>query len=281
MAGVQYREIRPCAQLRRFVDSFWILDHDGAPDAQRVVPDGHAELIFNLGEPFAHLHEGRWHRQPRAFFAGQIDGPLILRPNGRAQILGVRFTPHGAAAALAPPMHELAGRFTSIGDFSPALDRAFDRALDGREPVAAVESTLLRTLDLRRADPIAAAAVQRLAESRGAASLANLAADLNLSNRQFERRFRAAVGLAPATFRSLQRFVQVFRVIGDEAPRWVETALACGYYDQAHLIRDFKRFTGETPAALLSDDADLARHFLTRFVAHASACRVETDLDAT
>jgi len=265
MAGVRYREIQPSAQLAQCVDSFWILDHDGTPDPQRVVPDGHAELILNLGEPFEYLHNGRWRRQPRAFFAGQIEGPLMLRASGRAKILGVRFTPHGAAAALTPPMHELAGRFTAIGDFAPVLDRAVDRALDSRDPIAAVESALLRALDLRRADPIAAAAVGRLAESPGAVSLANLAADLNLSNRQLERRFSAAVGLAPATFRSLQRFVQVFRVIGDDAPRWVETALACGYYDQAHLIRDFKRFTGETPAALLSEDADLARHFLSRF----------------
>ena len=82
---------------------------------------------------------------------------------------------------------------------------------------------------------------------------------------QLAHRFNAAVGLAPSTFRSLQRFVHVFRTIDEQSPRWVETALACGYYDQAHLIRDFRRFTGETPAALLSEDADLARHFLSRF----------------
>jgi AraC-like DNA-binding protein len=50
----------------------------------------------------------------------------------------------------------------------------------------------------------------------------------------------------------------------------VDAAIDCGYYDRAHLIRDFKCFSGETPAALLAEDADLARHFLHRFgVSHS------------
>ena len=260
--GVRYREIPPSARLRPIVQSFWTLDHDAAAAPQRVVPDGHPELILNLGEPFEYLRHGRWHRQPRAFFAGQIRGPLMLRPNGRARILGVRFTPHGAAAVLDPPMYELAGRFTSIDDFAPALHRALDRALDSPDPIAMVESALLATESTDRA---IAEAVRRITHWRGALSLTGLAADLSLSNRQFERRFNASVGLPPKLFCRMQRFVQVFRVIGANKNRWVETALACGYYDQAHLIRDFKYFSGETPAALVSDEADLARHFLSRF----------------
>lgn len=264
--GVRYREIVPAERLRAFVEAFWTLDSDDPAPAppQRVVPDGHSELILNLGEPFEHLDsDGRWRRQPRLFFAGQIQGPLLLRAHGPARILGVRFTPHGAAAILRPPMHELAGRFTSIDDFSPALQRELERALDSREPIRAVESTLLRVA--HHADPAIAAAVGRMTNCRGAVRLASLATDLNLSGRQLERRFHSAVGLAPKTFCSLQRFVEVFRVIGAGDPRWVDTALACGYYDQAHLIRDFRRFSGETPAALLAPEADLARHFLTRF----------------
>jgi AraC-like DNA-binding protein len=50
----------------------------------------------------------------------------------------------------------------------------------------------------------------------------------------------------------------------------VDTAMACGYYDQSHLIRDCKIFTGGTPSLLLAEDADLARHFLRRFgVSHS------------
>jgi AraC-like DNA-binding protein len=268
---VRYREIPPAPPLSPFIEAFWTLDSDDSSDGppQRVVPDGHAELILNLSTPFEYCDDaGHWHRQPRLFFAGQIRGPLLLRAAGPARIIGVRFTPHGAAAMLRAPMHELAGRFTPIDNFFPALHRALKQALDSRDPIRAVEGTLLRIA--HHADPAVAAAVECITASRGTISLNSLANDLNLSSRQFERRFHTAVGLAPKTFCSLKRFVEVFRVIGDGDPRWVDTALACGYYDQAHLIRDFKRFSGETPAALLAPDADLARHFLLRFgVSHS------------
>src|SRR4051812_31396151 len=114
--SARYREIPPSPRIASFVQSFWTLDHDerDAAPPQRVVPDGHPELILNFDEPFEHLDSGRWHRQPRYFFAGQIRGPLLLRASRRACILGVRFTPNGAAALLDAPMHELSGRFTPV-----------------------------------------------------------------------------------------------------------------------------------------------------------------------
>jgi AraC-like DNA-binding protein len=261
--GVSYREIPPAAALTPFVESFWLLDADHAGEAgpaQRVVPDGHPELILNLAAPFEYFENGTWHRQPRIFFAGQIRGPLLLRPSGRARILGVRFTPHGAAAILDPPMHQLAGRFTPIDDFSPALHRALDRALNSPNPIPAVETALLHAH--RESDALLTYAVREVTRTWGALDLAVLAGDLGLGVRQLERRFNSHVGLAPKLFCRMQRFVQVFRALEGENRRWVEIAAACGYYDQAHLIRDFKDLAGETPVALLAPDADLARHFL-------------------
>jgi AraC-like DNA-binding protein len=271
MAGVCYREIAPSAPLRAFVDKFWTLEHHGTPEPQRVVPDGHSELILNFEAPFEYLDASGWRRQPRIFFAGQIRGPLMLRPHAQARILGVRFTPHGAATVLAPPMHELTARFTALDEISPTLHRDLDRALDAPHPIPTVEAALLRAAAGRRNDPLITAAVEQIARANGAVNLESLAGDLNLSRRQFERRFQDVVGLSPKMFCGLRRFVQVFRVLDEPNPRWVETALACGYYDQAHLIRDVKRFSGETPAMLLGPQADLARHFVSRFgMSHSS-----------
>jgi AraC-like DNA-binding protein len=267
---MRYRELPPALRLRSFVESFWMLECDGGP-AQRVVPDGHSELILNIGEPFEHLDARGWLRQPKYFFAGQIRGPLLLRPGGRAQILGIRFTPHGAAALLELPMHELAGRFTPLDEFAPRLQRELEHALDSRDVVRVVEDALSRAISARGSDRAIALAVRKIIGSRGAVGLAGLASDLNLCGRQFERRFNATVGLSPKVFCSLQRFTHVFRTISMGGLSWVDTALACGYYDQAHLIRDCKRFSGETPAVLLGPEADLARHFLSRFgLSHSS-----------
>jgi AraC-like DNA-binding protein len=269
---VRYREIRPSAALASFVDAFWTLEHDGdgAPP-QRVVPDGHPELILNLGQPFEFFDDTGWRGQPRCFLAGQIDGPLLLRPNGRASILGIRFHPDGASSLLDPPMHELARKFTPVADLSPKLARDLDRALDSGHPVAHVEAVLLAgQATSRLCDPIVSEAVRRIIGARGAQDLGELAGGLGVSARQLERRFNRTVGLAPKLFCRMQRFIHVFRAIGERPGNWADAAIDCGYYDQAHLIRDFKSFSGETPAALLADDADLARHFLQRFgVSHS------------
>jgi AraC-like DNA-binding protein len=260
---VRYHEIRPSAPLRPFVKTFWILEHDGDDAApQRVVPDGRPEVILNWCEPFESLQDGRWRSQARCFFAGQFDSPLMLKPRGPARTLGIRFHPDGAARIFAAPMHELSGRFTPIEDLSMKLSRSLQDALGAPDPVAAVETALLSTAETSaRRDQLIGEAVRTIAFARGASDIGVLARGLGLSTRQFERRFSAVVGLPPKVFSRIQRFTNVLHALEDPSRDWVETALRCGYYDQAHLIRDCKSVSGCTPAILLADDADLARHF--------------------
>jgi len=267
---VRYRETRPSAQLQPFIESCWILEHDGSDGApQRVVPDGHPELILNLEQPFEFFQGGEWHLQPRCFFAGQIDGPLLLRPTGPSKILGFRFRPYGAAMLFGVPMPELSRRFTPLEDLSRTLARNLDRALDSADPLARVETALGAGESSRFADPVVSEVVRRMIAGRGAVNVSALAREVGLSVRQFERRFHASVGLPPKLFCRTQRFTHVFHAIGTGS-NWADAAVECGYFDQAHLIRDFKELSGQTPAALLADDADLARHFLSRFgVSHS------------
>ncbi|HLX45213.1 MAG TPA: helix-turn-helix domain-containing protein [Bryobacteraceae bacterium] len=268
---IRYREIQPSAALRTFVNTFWILEHDGKDIApQRVVPDGHPELIVNWKQPFEALENGRWSGQPRCFLAGQIDGPLLLRPKGPAKILGIGFHPHGAACLFPQPMRELNGRFSRVEDLSLGLARDLERVLDSPDPIAAVETALVAAKS-SSGDILAAEAVRRIVLARGVSDLAALARDLGISIRQLERRFHDAVGLPPKLFCRIERFTNVFRALGERPHKWVETAIDCGYYDQAHLIRDCKSIAGTTPSALLSENADLARHFYDRFrLSHSS-----------
>jgi len=88
-----------------------------------------------------------------------------------------------------------------------------------------------------------------------------LAFTCGLSTRQLQRRFKAEVGIGPKLLARIQRFQRIFWAL-ESSPEWVQVALQCGYYDQAHLIRDFRDFSGAAPAALLAPGTDLAFHFL-------------------
>ncbi len=237
---MDYREIQPRPESRPFLHCLWTLETDG--DAvQRIVPDGRQELIVNLGVPLESFHDGEWRRQPRAFVTGQLTGPLLVRPNGPARILAARFHPYGAS---------------QVFD-GPAPDGILPVDIDA-ESMAAIEEHLLARA--RPGDTVVGDAVRRLTASP---DLDGVAEALGISARQLERRFKRQVGIGPKLFCRIQRFQRVFREI-ESGGNWVQAALACGYYDQAHLVRDMRQFSGETPTALLDGD-ELARHFLSDF----------------
>jgi AraC-like DNA-binding protein len=249
-----YREFAPGEDAGRFVERYWVLEDAAPGTVQRVVPDGRPELILNLGQPFESLQNGLWERQPRCFLAGQLTGPLHLRAPGTTRILGVRFRPGGAAQLLGMPMQELTDRVVPASDLGLA-------SLAERATLPDVECALLR-LERGQSDPLVDEAARLLARYPDVAAAAAL---LGVSPRQLERRFKTRVGMAPKYFARIRRFQRVFHAMEDAAGGgWVDAAAACGYYDQAHLIRDFRTFAGEPPSHLLAAD-DLARHFLSHF----------------
>jgi methylphosphotriester-DNA--protein-cysteine methyltransferase len=80
---------------------------------------------------------------------------------------------------------------------------------------------------------------------------------IGLSQRRFIQVFRDEVGLTPKLFCRIQRFQEVLRRIGKgQQFEWVDVALDCGYYDQAHFINDFQAFSGLNPTAYLAHPRD-------------------------
>jgi AraC-like DNA-binding protein len=202
-----------------------------------------------------------WRVQPRCFVAGQITGPLLLRPAGAARILGVHFHPHGLAVLTGIPASEFTDRMVRLDDISRDLAGIGDVNAGDISAVADLEA---RLLGLARApvDLMVGEAVCELAGSNGTRDIASLARDFGMSTRHLERRFLERVGLRPKVFSRMRRFQSVFGAIENGDSNWAAAAIACGYYDQAHLIRDFREFAGEPPTSLVASD-DLARHFLS------------------
>jgi AraC-like DNA-binding protein len=234
------------------VACYWVLEDAAPGTVQRVVPDGRPELILNLGQPFESLQNGRWQPQPQCFFAGQLTGPLLLRATARSRVLGIRFRPGGAGQLLGMPMQELTDQAIPAGDLGL-------HSLARHATFPGIERALL---DLERGsvDPLVDEAARLLGRSPDVGATAAL---LGVSPRQLERRFKTRVGMSPKHFARIRRFQRVFHAMEGDGG-WVDAAAACGYYDQAHLIRDFRALAGEAPSHLLAGD-DLARHFLSHF----------------
>jgi AraC-like DNA-binding protein len=111
--------------------------------------------------------------------------------------------------------------------------------------------------------PDVAWALKSLEASHGARSIGALSRDLSCSRKTFIRRFHAQVGLSPKAVANVLRFAHATdRIRATDEESWAEIAIACGYYDQAHFNRDFRRYSGRTPSefrsALLPLDGGVA-----------------------
>jgi AraC-like DNA-binding protein len=171
-------------------------------------------------------------------------------------------------AVLGVPAGELAGRIVALEDLwgDAATRRLYDRLAHSRDTIdaaAIVESAIAERLaiaDERRAHSslvrdfpgsrLALVAAERLA----GANVKAVAVDLGVSERHLRRVFREAVGVSPKAFAKLTRFHRALRAAHEDGrANWSSIAAATGYYDQAHLIAEFRAITGVTPRALLGE----------------------------
>jgi AraC-like DNA-binding protein len=159
---------------------------------------------------------------------------------------------------LGVPMHELADRVTAIEDLlGREGDELPERLWEARTwPVrfALLDRLLARRLEAGRGpDPGVEHAWARLVATRGAAPVEALAEEIGCGRRHLRGRFRRHTGLAPKVFGRILRFQRAAALLADpRGPSLCEIALDCGYYDQAHLNRDFRAFAGRTPTELLA-----------------------------
>ena len=265
---MRYREIPPQAPLNSAVECFWTLEGDGpsiggAPE--RILPDGCVELILNFGDRFSQHDNNRRELQPRHFLVGQMSGPILISPNGAVELLGIRFHPGGTAPFLRIPMSELRDRIADLGSLSSELERELV-SLSQELPlladrIAAVEAALMARLHRASYESPATHLAARIVDAAGRISIDQLAADAGISSRQLERRFMREIGVGPKLLGRIVRFQQVFRAVERSDSAWASIAVECGYYDQAHLIRDFNQFAGQTPAVLFAEQRALTESF--------------------
>jgi AraC-like DNA-binding protein len=176
-------------------------------------------------------------------------------------LLGVAFRPYGAWIALGHPQQELAESVVPLAALlGDAVGDLRERLLDEPTPfgrVAIAERWLCQRAERgRSAHPLTRWAAQRIATSRGRVRVEELARESGFSRKHLSSLFRREVGLTPKALARVHRFHAAIGMLRrSRAVPWSELALECGYYDQSHLIRDFRLFAGCTPEELLRSPA--------------------------
>lgn len=254
------RFLRPRAPLSDFIEVLWY--RSGSPAAhelERLLPTGTLELVIDLSDAPLRCYD------PESLeLRKSIRGPLlsgvrasyaVIDAPSSHEIIGVQFHPGGGHALLGLPVDEVQGLDLPLRAlWGAAADELYDRLLNEKSPdcrLAILEAALLARLQANaRLHPVIRHALARLDQPEVPLEISDLAAEAGWSDRYFIRKFSAQVGITPKAFARVRRFQSALRRMQRERHAdWVEIALASGYYDQAHFIRDFKAFSGTTPGA--------------------------------
>ncbi len=259
----RYRFSIPRPPLAEFVARFWYYEGVAPPHAmERVLPDGAMQIVINLRDDALRVYDpqnpARFQRFPGCLACGARSSFVVLDTASQTATMGVHFKPGGAFPFLAESAGALRDADTSLdalwGAAANDLRAQLCAAATPEDKFRLLEQTLLaRVRPLLVGHPAVAFALRQFRVMPDMPTVAAVVAQAGLSPRHFVQVFSDAVGLTPKLFCRIRRFQNVLRALeGGQRVAWADVAVACGYCDQAHLIRDFQAFAGLTPTAYLA-----------------------------
>jgi AraC-like DNA-binding protein len=260
----EYASARPSPALRPYVAFYTGYRQSGLPPCtHRGLPSPYMTLILTIDDPLivaAHPD----HRQAPGRYDALIGGlhmaPATIEHGGQQSGVQVAVNPLGCRALFGLPAGELAHVDT---DFAAVVGAAVVAELQERlrtaatwpARFAAVDAVLCRLALAGEAEvhPDVAHVFQRLLDEGGDVAVGTLTEEVGWSARHLTNRFRAEVGLKPKEAARVTRFDLARRRLVPGV-RLADVAAAAGYFDQAHLAREFHAFAGCSPSRWMSDE---------------------------
>jgi AraC-like DNA-binding protein len=226
-----------------------------------ILPDGAMELIVNLGDPQKLCARGNPEKDTifrESWISGERTAPIVIDEIGFVHLVGVRFRAGGAWPFLGIPLREITDQVvdleTIVGREISDLREQLGEALDDDSRFDLLEGWLVQRARSRtRPTRSVSHALRMISSGMDAVRIGKIADMIGISHKHLLREFDRCVGLTPKLFARLYAFQRVIRSVGQETDiDWAGTATKCGYHDQAHLIHEFRGFSGLTPARYLA-----------------------------
>lgn len=257
-------------KLHPFVKSFWRLEvarlEEGCYE-EDIIPDGHHEIIFHLHPNTAKRKmEGKsWGCEPDAFFAGQTLQSYSLQLQPGSVLYGIRFYPHTMALLFNVPASIFTDQLLPVSGIPGAMalwhcitgnaDNTFSR-------FEKVLSARIAGLQPSNGFLYVNAAVTSVLQHNGDVRVDALMRQTGISVRHLDNSFKQFVGITPKIFCNIIRLNHFIRYrAGHSFKSLTECAYEAAFYDQSHLIKLFRAFTGKSPKAYFNETNYINEHF--------------------
>jgi AraC-like DNA-binding protein len=250
---MRHQEFEPPEILRDAIKCFWYNKRDFGETGSdfEVQPDGYAEIIFHFGSGCSLSQDGGLQSLPSPFMMGLLNQPAVFYAKDHLEIIAIRCFPWTVFDLLGLPsgkdgvrifehpiarLHHTLEQSIKAGRIDEAVTRLKQYFLDARSTVA-LDSMLFK-------------AGVAMSKANGTMPVSQVAAEAHATIRTLERKFKQSSGHTVKDVSGLMRFEQVRnRLWQYPDAQLAGLAHELGYADQAHLSREFKRYSGATPAA--------------------------------
>jgi len=246
----------PCDILKPFIKSFAIQEAT-IESTYKVLPDTSLVIGFQYKGRLSRIHNGQESSLSVSGVSGLADCSRTFKNSPNIGTVLIFFKEAGATPFFKQPLHELFRESVSLDNFVLrsellCLEEQLAEAKTDTQRIAAVEHFLISRMTNTEPDKLVLAALSLIHKSKGNIRIKELAEQLHISQSPLEKRFRQAVGTSPKKFASIVRLKNVIQQY-NTVSSLTELGYETGFYDQAHFIKEFKTFTGDTPEKFFSD----------------------------
>jgi len=266
--NMRYWRLRPDPRLQPWVLCYFVVEPDDAcpPDndyctEQLLLPDGHAEIVFNLGNAYERRPMGLGATRDvmqSSYLIGGRSRSVVTFNRGPVRLAGVKLDPGLLRSLIGAPLCEFSEGTLSLRDLNQlALLELEDAVARARTPLVVrslLDEAFLRMLArVPERDPLVDRLVGDIRTHQGALSIMDWSRDYRVDPRRVERRFAAAVGITPKRYARVIRFKHSYHQFITNRSGALALYLD-GYYDQSHFNKEFKHFMGVAPSIRLGDE---------------------------
>lgn len=231
----------PAIAVQGLVTAYWGVDSaaDSAPETRRILPDGCADLICDFA--------GGW---PRMRWVGTMTRAVEVRVGGSRDLFGIRFAPGGLYPLLGAPLSLLTDDSVAFAQLRPRWQPPLDAWCEQPDFIARcshADASLLAILPQLQFGATTFLLQQLSLQPVLPSSAAALADGWGVGMRTLQRRFMEHLGVSPRQHLRYLRFEHARQLLVRRDHRAADIAAIAGYSDQAHFVREFRRFSGVTP----------------------------------
>lgn len=242
-----YNEYTPPASLQSYLDCYWSYVTDSVTNSSHkkpIIPDGCIDIIFDLNHPTA----------LNSFVIGAMTKPI---ENSRTNLVGVRFKPGMAYPFINIPIHELTDLlvdyFEFVGQEADDLSNQLVDLNSTKNQITLLNKIFTRKLSgLNAVETQMSQALNLIQKTEGRYSIEQISDIVGWSRQHFTRKCLRYTGLTPKFLIQVVRIKKVIKQYKtDKFYNWSQLSVDGGYYDQSHMINEFKKITGLTPIEFL------------------------------